>query len=67
LPDKVLAAPLLIVEEPLHALQSLAAHVRRHWGGRVVAVTGSAGKTSTKDAVAAALAARFASSNRSAI
>ena len=59
LPDKVLAAPLLIVEDPLQALQALAAHVRRHWGGRVVAVTGSAGKTSTKDAVATALAARF--------
>jgi UDP-N-acetylmuramoyl-tripeptide--D-alanyl-D-alanine ligase len=59
LPDAVLAAPLLIVEDPLQALQALAAHVRRHWGGRVVAVTGSAGKTSTKDAIATALGARF--------
>jgi UDP-N-acetylmuramoyl-tripeptide--D-alanyl-D-alanine ligase len=59
LPDEVLAAPLLIVEDPLQAMQALAAHVRRHWGGRIVAVTGSAGKTSTKDAVAAALGTRF--------
>jgi UDP-N-acetylmuramoyl-tripeptide--D-alanyl-D-alanine ligase len=59
LPDSVLAAPLLIAEDPLLALQSLAAHVRRRWGRLVVAITGSAGKTTTKEAVAAALGARF--------
>lgn len=59
LPDAVLAVPLLIAEDPLTALQALAAHVRRQWGRRVVAITGSAGKTTTKEAVAAALGAKF--------
>ena len=59
LPDAALAHPLLIAEDPLLALQSLAAHVRRQWGRLVVAITGSAGKTTTKEAVAAALGAKF--------
>ncbi len=59
LPDAALARPLLIAEDPLLALQSLAAHVRRQWGRLVVAITGSAGKTTTKDAVAAALSPKF--------
>jgi UDP-N-acetylmuramoyl-tripeptide--D-alanyl-D-alanine ligase len=59
LPDQALAVPLLIAEDPLQALQSLATHVRRRWGKQVVAITGSAGKTTTKEAVAAALGAKF--------
>jgi len=59
LPDAALAAPLLIAEDPLAAMQTLATHVRRQWGKRLVAITGSAGKTTTKEATAAALGARF--------
>jgi UDP-N-acetylmuramoyl-tripeptide--D-alanyl-D-alanine ligase len=43
----------------LKALQQLAHAVRKQWGGRVIGVTGSAGKTTTKDAVAQVLGAKF--------
>jgi UDP-N-acetylmuramoyl-tripeptide--D-alanyl-D-alanine ligase len=43
----------------LRALQQLAHAVRREWGGRVIGVTGSAGKTTVKEAVAQVLGVKF--------
>jgi UDP-N-acetylmuramoyl-tripeptide--D-alanyl-D-alanine ligase len=43
----------------LRALQQLAHAVRKEWGGRVIGVTGSAGKTTTKEAVAQVLGVKF--------
>ena len=42
----------LVVSDTLRALQDLGAWARRQWGGTVIGVTGSAGKTTTKDAIA---------------
>lgn len=50
---------LVRTEDTLHAYQQLAANYRRSLSLSVVAITGSNGKTSTKDFTAAVLARRF--------
>jgi UDP-N-acetylmuramoyl-tripeptide--D-alanyl-D-alanine ligase len=42
----------LLVPDTLCALQQLGNWARKQWGGTVIGVTGSAGKTTTKDAIA---------------
>ena len=52
-------AGLMAVADTLVALQTLGASVRRLWGRTLVGVTGSTGKTTTKEAIAHVLSARF--------
>jgi len=60
-PEAGTATPALViqVDDTTRALQDLARDVRRRSGAIVVAITGSAGKTTTKEVVAEFLSARF--------
>ncbi|WP_185985036.1 UDP-N-acetylmuramoylalanyl-D-glutamyl-2,6-diaminopimelate--D-alanyl-D-alanine ligase [Aureimonas mangrovi] len=52
-----LAAPLLVVDDVLKSMERLAVAARARTKARIVAVTGSVGKTTTKDALREALGA----------
>jgi UDP-N-acetylmuramoyl-tripeptide--D-alanyl-D-alanine ligase len=53
------AVVVVRVDDTTRALQRLATHVRRASGTQVVAITGSAGKTTTKELTADLLASRY--------
>jgi UDP-N-acetylmuramoyl-tripeptide--D-alanyl-D-alanine ligase len=48
------------VDDTTRALQALGRHVRRASGAKVIAITGSAGKTTTKETIAALLSGQYA-------
>jgi UDP-N-acetylmuramoyl-tripeptide--D-alanyl-D-alanine ligase len=51
------SGPLVIVDDVTAALQRLAARHRERWNGLLIGITGSSGKTTTKDLVASVLEA----------
>jgi MurE/MurF fusion protein len=50
-------APYVLVDDTRHGYGSVAAAHRKRWTGKLVAITGSAGKTTTKELARAALSA----------
>src|SRR5579862_8330902 len=50
---------LMAVDDPLRALQTLGTAVRQIWGKSLVGITGSTGKTTTKEAISHVLSHRF--------
>ena len=53
------ATPVIVVADTVAGLQTLARHIRRESGAKVTAITGSAGKTTTKETAAAFLEKRY--------
>ncbi len=58
-PDGVPELPLVLVDDTRQALLRFAAWRVRGWSGRIVGITGSSGKSTTKEFTAELLAARY--------
>lgn len=57
--ERQVEAPHILVSDAVSALQSMAAYLLRKWQPIVVAVTGSSGKTTTKELIARLLGETF--------
>jgi UDP-N-acetylmuramoyl-tripeptide--D-alanyl-D-alanine ligase len=57
--SQTLPGAMIKVDSTLSALQGLARAVRRRWGRPIIGVTGSAGKTTTKEMIAEVLSNQF--------
>src|SRR5438477_9399745 len=57
--DLKTSRPAIRVQSTIEALQDLARDVRRRWGAPIIGVTGSAGKTTTKEMTAAVLSKKY--------
>jgi UDP-N-acetylmuramoyl-tripeptide--D-alanyl-D-alanine ligase len=57
--DAALVGKCLVVEDTFVALKQLGRAVREAWGGKIAGVTGSVGKTTTKEILAALLGAKL--------
>ena len=53
------AGPCIVVEDSFKALQDIAAYYREQLSVKVVGITGSVGKTSTKEVIASVLAEKY--------
>ena len=58
-PEQLIDERTLLVEDVLTSLQQLAAYHRRQLGTPILAITGTNGKTTTKELTAAVLSARY--------